>query len=86
MGNKKPTIKELAGHIGQLYQRQDELLRLIKTNSQALYNYINFKKDLKKFNDEMQGEIDKLKAMNDKEKGINLKKEAENEPKKEKKD
>ena len=82
---KKPTIKELAGHVGQLYQRQDELLRLIKTNSQALYNYINFKKDLKKFNAKMEKEIDKLKAMNDKQKSINLKKEAKNGPKKEKK-
>ena len=82
---KKPTIRELAGHIGTLYQRQEELLRLVKTNSQALYNYISFKKDLDKFNKSMEKELDKINAMKKEEKVSNLKKEAKNEPKKEEK-
>ena len=42
---KLPTIKEIRTHIGHIYSRQEELLRLIRTNTQALYNYISFKKD-----------------------------------------
>lgn len=82
---KKPTIRELAGHVGNLYQRQEELLKLVKTNSQALYNYISFKKDLDKFNKSMEKELDKINAMKKEEKVSNLKKEAKNEPKKEEK-
>ena len=82
---KKPTIRELAGHLGNLYQRQEELLKLVKTNSQALYNYISFKKDLDKFNKSIEKELDKINTMKKEEKVSNLKKEAKNEPKKEEK-
>lgn len=82
---KKPTIRELAGHVGNLYQRQEELLKLVKTNSQALYNYISFKKDLDKFNKSIEKELDKINTMKKEEKVSNLKKEAKNEPKKEEK-
>ena len=91
---KLPTIKEIRTHIGHIYSRQEELLRLIRTNTQALYNYISFKKDLEKFDESMAKKIkelddkkavDKFNAMKSKEKVSNLKKEAKNEPKKEKK-
>jgi hypothetical protein len=81
---KLPTKKEMVNHINLLHERQSELLKLVKTNSQALYNYIYFKKDLDKFNTAMQKKMDELNTMNNKEKSSNLKKEAENEPKKEK--
>ena len=68
-----------------LYQRQEELLKLVKTNSQALYNYISFKKDLDKFNKSIEKELDKINTMKKEEKVSNLKKEAKNEPKKEEK-
>ncbi len=94
MSNKKPTIKELAKHIGQIYTRQDELLRLIRTNTQALYNYISFKDDLKKFDKSMNKKLkefsekkamDKFNAMKTEEKVSNLNKETKNELKKEEK-
>ena len=81
---KLPTKKEMTGHINLLHQRQGELLKLIKTNSQALYNYISYKKDLDKFNNAMQKKMDELNTMNKDEKSSNLKKEAVNESKKEK--